>query len=61
MARHAKEAKIHTIIARITEGNPISVHLHEAEGFKKTGTMKEVGLKFGKRLDVDIYQKFFTE
>lgn len=54
-----KKAGIRTVIARITEGNEISVHLHESLGFKKIGTMKEVGRKFGKLLDVLMMQKIF--
>ena len=39
---------LHTVIARIAEGNKASVHLHESLGFEHIGTMKEVGRKFGK-------------
>jgi L-amino acid N-acyltransferase YncA len=52
-------AGLHTIIARIADGNEISVKLHEAYGFKHIGTMKEVGEKFGKVLDVHLLQKIY--
>jgi L-amino acid N-acyltransferase YncA len=52
-------AGLHTIIARIADGNEISVNLHEAYGFKHIGTMKEVGEKFGKVLDVHLLQKIY--
>jgi L-amino acid N-acyltransferase len=54
-----KSAGLHTIIARITEGNEPSIHLHQSVGFAPIGTMKEVGCKFGKRLDVFLMQKIY--
>jgi phosphinothricin acetyltransferase len=51
----------HTLIARISEGNVASVRLCEALGYVQTGVMKEVGLKFGRRLDVHILQRFFGD
>ena len=52
----ARRRKFHTILARIAEGNPVSIKLHAAFGFKEIGVLKEVGFKFGKRLDVAILQ-----
>jgi L-amino acid N-acyltransferase YncA len=54
-----KKAGLHTVLARIAEGNEISVHLHEAMGFAHVGVMKEVGRKFGRLLDVYLMQKIF--
>jgi phosphinothricin acetyltransferase len=54
-----KKVGLHTVVARIAESNEISVHLHEAFGFEHVGTMKEVGRKFGKLLDVHIMQKIY--
>ncbi len=50
---------LHAVIARITEGNEKSVYLHKSVGFKHIGIMKEVGYKFGKRLDVYLMQKIY--
>jgi len=50
---------LHAVIARITEGNTISISLHEEFGFFPIGVMKEVGVKFGKRLDVLLMEKIF--
>ncbi|MBN2599512.1 MAG: N-acetyltransferase [Candidatus Thermoplasmatota archaeon] len=50
---------LHAVIARITEGNTASISLHESLGFFHIGTMKEVGVKFGKRLDVHLLEKLF--
>ena len=49
-------AGLHTLIARIADGNPASFRLHESLGFEKVGIMREVGRKFGKLLDVHILQ-----
>ncbi|UCH90075.1 MAG: N-acetyltransferase [Thermoplasmata archaeon] len=54
-----REAGLHTVIARIVEGNEISIHLHESNGFVQIGIMKEVGKKFGKLLDVYLLQKIY--
>lgn len=48
---------IHAMIARITEGNDISVHLFEEFDFTHVGRLREAGTKFGRLLDVDIYQR----
>lgn len=49
----------HVLIARIAEGNEISIHLFESFGFTHVGVMKEVGRKFDRLLDVYIMQKIF--
>jgi len=56
-----EKAGVHTILSRIVEGNQISIHLHEALGYKHVGVMKEVGKKFGKYLDVYMMQKVFHD
>ena len=52
-----KLSGLHTVIARVAEGNEVSIHLFESTGFEPIGVMKEVGLKFGRRLDVYLLQK----
>lgn len=51
-----QDDRIHTIISVITGGNEASVRLHDEFGFTYCGTMKEVGEKFGKLLDIVNYQ-----
>jgi L-amino acid N-acyltransferase len=51
------DTQLHSIIARITEGNEHSIYLHELAGFERIGTMKQAGRKFGKLLDVTFMQK----
>ena len=50
---------LHTVIARIAEGNRVSIHLHESLGFEHIGIMREVGRKFGRLLDVYL-MKIYT-
>lgn len=52
----AKAFGYHAIIAGITEGNDISIRLHEKFGFELIGTFKEVGKKFGEWHSVVFYQ-----
>ena len=57
----ARRLRFHTLIARVAEGSDASLHLNESFGFVRVGTMKEVGRKFGKLLDVHILQKMLDE
>jgi L-amino acid N-acyltransferase YncA len=52
----AREAGIAVLLARIAEGNPASVALHRGAGFERIGTMRRVGEKFGRILDVELLQ-----
>lgn len=47
---------IHTVISVITGGNEASLRLHRQLGFVHCGTIREVGVKFGKMLDIENYQ-----
>ncbi|HET9914892.1 MAG TPA: GNAT family N-acetyltransferase [Anaerolineales bacterium] len=49
--------KSHTIIGGIALPNEASVKLHEKCGFKKVAHFSEVGLKFGKWIDVGFWQR----
>jgi L-amino acid N-acyltransferase len=46
----------HAILARISADNAVSVRLHESLGFELVGTLKEVGYKFDRVLDVSILE-----
>jgi len=54
-----EKAGIHATIARITDGNKVSIKLHEKYGFFHVGILKEVGNKFGKTLDVYLMEKVY--
>jgi phosphinothricin acetyltransferase len=52
----ARGLGFHTLIARIAEGSDASIHLNRSAGFEHVGTLREVGFKFGRLLDVHIMQ-----
>ena len=57
--RIAKEDEsIHTVVSVITSGNRASVRLHEKFGFTFCGTIKEVGYKHGRYVDIDNFSLF---
>lgn len=50
---YAKEREdIHTVVSVITQGNDVSVRMHETYGFEHCGCMPEVGTKFGRMLGI---------
>jgi len=51
----------HTIISRITQGNDVSIHIHEKLGYRHVGVMEEVGFKFGEFQNVHIMQYLFKK
>jgi len=57
----ARRLGYHTLIARVAEGSSESLHLNENAGFVLVGTLKQVGRKFGKLLDVHLLQKMLNE
>ena len=46
---------VHCVLAGIALPNPASVALHESLGFRPAGTLPEVGLKFGRWVDVGYW------
>ena len=50
-----QDESIHMVVSVITSGNVASSHLHEKFGFTFCGRIPEVGMKFGKYLDIDNY------
>ncbi len=46
---------VHTVVSVITSGNAASERLHEKFGFTFSGAIREVGIKFGKYLDISNY------
>lgn len=53
----ARRLGFHSLIARVAQGSDESIHLNESFGFVRVGTLREVGRKFGRLLDVHIMQK----
>lgn len=48
----ARSAGVHVMVAAIDARNSGSLRLHEALGFRATGTVPQVGAKFGEWLDL---------
>lgn len=57
----AKRGGVRVVVARIVVGNPASVKLHESLGFQSVGTMRRVGEKFGRVLDVLIMDRHLED
>lgn len=55
----AEKTGMHYLLARITEGNEASLHLHAQYGFRHVGVMTQAGYKFGKFLNVHLMEKVF--
>ena len=53
----APQRHIRTIVALISTDNLASVSLHEKLGFRLVGTLERVGEKFGRDVDVSIFQR----
>lgn len=56
LIERAAAAGIHVIVASIESGNTGSIALHERFGFKRVAEMPEVGVKFGRWLDMTYMQ-----
>lgn len=52
----ARKEGYKTMVAGIDSENKGSIYLHKKFNFKYTGTLKDVGYKFNKWLDLDFYQ-----
>lgn len=61
LVREAAPRGIRVLVARIVEGNPASLALHEALGFRSIGVMRQVGEKFGRLLDVRLMERHLGE
>ncbi|WP_376874353.1 GNAT family N-acetyltransferase [Albirhodobacter sp. R86504] len=52
----AKTRGVHVMVAAIDASNAVSIRLHERLGFRQTGVMPQVGMKFGRWLDLAFLQ-----
>lgn len=59
ITREGKTVGLRCILSRITEGNPVSVHLHESLGYSMIGTIQDAGKKFDSYLSVQMMQIVF--
>ncbi len=53
----AKEAGIHVLVGTICGENHAGIRLMEKSGYSRCAHLKNIGEKFGKILDVVVYQK----
>lgn len=56
LVERGRAAGLGVLLARISMDGDASVKLHESLGFERIGTMRRVGEKFGRILDVDIFE-----
>jgi phosphinothricin acetyltransferase len=54
--QQARSQDYHLLVGGIDSQNTVSIRLHEKFGFKHAGTIRQVGFKFGRWLDLDFYQ-----
>lgn len=50
----------HTLVGVVDAENAPSIQLHEQLGFAHAGTLKQIGFKFNRWLDVHFYQLLLT-
>ncbi|MCI8468100.1 MAG: N-acetyltransferase [Eggerthellaceae bacterium] len=53
--------ELHALVSHVTADNEPSQRLHEKFGFRRCGTLREAGLKFGRYHDVHVYQLLLEE
>ena len=56
LIERARAQQLHVLVGAIDRDNAVSVRLHEKLGFELAGTVRQVGFKFGRWLDVVFYQ-----
>jgi phosphinothricin acetyltransferase len=50
----------HVMVGGIDASNAVSIKLHESLGFTHCGTVQQAGFKFGRWLDLALYQKILA-
>jgi len=56
----AQKQNFHVLIGGIDASNAVSIKLHESLGFTHCGTIQQSGFKFGRWLDLALYQKILA-
>lgn len=56
----ARDNGFRTLIGVIDADNDASISLHEKQGFTRCAEIREAGFKFGRWLDIVMYQKLLT-
>ena len=56
LIERAQAQNKHVLVGVIDSANAVSIHLHQKLGFQRAGTVRQAGFKFGRWLDIDLYQ-----
>lgn len=56
LIEECRSAGAHALVACITGGNESSIHMHQGLGFRQVSHFSQVGVKFGRWLDVVDFQ-----
>jgi L-amino acid N-acyltransferase len=60
LVAEAESQGYHTMIAAIESENVASLALHKSLGFGKCGEIRQAGFKFGRWLNLSLYQRLLT-
>ncbi len=61
LVKRARLIGLHVLVARVTTTNQISLNMARRIGFEDVGTMREVGYKFGKPVDVLVLEMLLDQ
>jgi len=56
----AEQQQYHVMVGGIDAQNAVSIRLHERLGFTHCGTVRQSGFKFGRWLDLALYQRILA-
>ena len=56
----AEQQQYHVLVGGIDADNAVSIKLHESSGFTHCGTVRQSGFKFGRWLDLALYQRILA-
>lgn len=56
LIHEASSQGFHVLVGGIDSQNSVSIGLHESLGFERIGTVRQVGFKFNRWLDLILYQ-----
>lgn len=56
LVSRARAAEVHTLVGAIDASNAASIALHLRNGFEHAGTVRQAAFKFGRWLDLALYQ-----